>query len=370
MQRVSSNYPDATGMDEGEAGTGSDTGGFYFNVSNAKDLEKVFGSISQDATAATIDLGSASTVVDVVAKSFVLPEGTDASEVELYTSEYLGQDPNNNSQPLFKGQSQWENITNAQGITLTPDPATGSVSVSGFEFTENACGVSETGTPHGKELIIVIPIKMGPDAVGGLGVRTNEKGSGLHYTKDGQEYVIEFEESPAIDLPFNIHIRKEGLNVGESAKFTIQRKPRSGASDSWTDYTTVFVTRKSTDAISGDTAPVVKIVGLHPDYVYRIVEEGWSWSYSIDRVHGILYNPQDGSETTIDMSNGSPDNHYEDNTVLSDAININPFIFVNSKKAVEATVHHAESKVTNDFKKASGSTATNGESIWSKEQPE
>ena len=174
--------------------------------------------------------------------------------------------------------------------------------------------------------------------------------------------------------------------MGESAKFKIQRMWDGKATipsdvtitpNEWQDYTSVFVTRRSSDSETGEKAPLVKIVGLHPGFTYRIIEEDWSWSYSLSKVHGSKYviNPDTQVETTsdIEMSNGSSDNNWEGNTVLSTSINLNPFIFVNAKKAVEVengvtSVRHAESIVRNEFSKAT-SAAQAGASEYSKEQP-
>jgi len=369
MQRVSSNYPDATGMGTNDGGQGSDTGGYYFAATNAEELKNAFDTISGDAASSDIDLGTSSTVVDVVSKSFNLPTGTDASSVQIWTADCIGRGSDN--QYAFEAQYddddvlQWDNITHAPGIELvqgtTAEP--NKVTVKGYDFEANMCARNPDGSYRGKVLILEIPIIMNEDAVGGHGVGTNAPGSGIQYKKaDGSTGLIEF-TTPDISLPINLHIRKEGLQLGESARFTIQRKlvgdgedlpddEEIPAENEWQNYTTVFVTRRSTDAESGENAPIVKIVGLHPDFIYRIKEEDWSWSYSISSVYGYNIDPETETTSQVTMQNGTAAD-FSDNTVTSDKINMNPFIFVNAKKDVESsviTVRHAESLVRNEFK--------------------
>ena len=379
MQRLSSNYPNASNMNNNGGGDGgSDTGGYYFLASDKQQLINAFGSISSDAASSNIDLGTSSTVIDVVSKSFALPTGTDHSSVQVYTSECNGR--GTDGKYTFKPQAQCENITNS--ITLVPGTAAepNKVSVSGFDFEANLCARNTDGSYRGKELILEIPIVMDPNAVGGHGVGTNGPGSGIQYVdKDGNPGQIDF-DTPDISLPINLHIRKEGLKLGESAKFTIQRKwkgdpdeiPEDIEADTWQDYTSVFVTRRSHNTESGENAPIVKIVGLHPDFIYRIKEEGWSWSYGVSRVYGSKYDPDTEATTTVTMQNGTAAD-CSDNTVTSDQINLNPFIFVNVKKDVESTVisvRHAESIVRNEFKEFDEEgNAKTGVTTNSKTQP-
>ena len=386
MNRLSSNYPNATGIGEGGGGAdGSDLNGFYFLASNKEQLIHAFGEISNDVVSPDITVNSSSTVVDVMSKSFTLPTGTDPSTVQVWETKAQSYNTTTNQYVFSTDKDHWQNITNAQGLILDVDDATNKVKVSGWAFDKNACARKSDGSVVGKQLILEIPIEMGPNAVGGPGVGTNGAGSGISYVdENGVTQTLHF-ETPNIGLPINIHIRKEGLQLGESAKFTIQRM-WDGESDipddvvitpdTWEDYTSVFVTRRSTNTESGDNAPIVKIVGLHPGFIYRIKEEGWSWSYGVSRVHGSKYtiNPETHVETTEDitMNNGTQAD-WSDNTVLSTSINLNPFIFVNAKKDVESSVvsvRHAESIVTNDFKDFGDTGTKTGVTVNSKTQPE
>lgn len=387
MNRLSSNYPNATGIDTGEEGTdGSDLKGFSFLASSKDDLLKAFASISNDIVTPDVTVNSSSTVVDVMSKSFTLPTNANPSTVQVWETTPTGYDKTTKQYLFSIKKSDWTNITEALGDNLDIDDKTNTISVTGWEFGKNACCQKKDGSVIGKQLILEIPIEMGPNAVGGPGVGTNGAGSGISYQDENGNKKNLYFDTPNIGLPISLHIRKEGLKLGESAKFKIQRMWDGKATipsdvtitpNEWQDYTSVFVTRRSSDSETGEKAPLVKIVGLHPGFTYRIIEEDWSWSYGLSKVHGSKYviNPDTQVETTsdIEMSNGSSDNNWEGNTVLSTSINLNPFIFVNAKKAVEVengvtSVRHAESIVRNEFSKAT-SAAQAGASEYSKEQP-
>ena len=387
MNRLSSNYPNATGIGANQEGTdGNPLGGYSFMASSKEDLIKAFASISNDVVTPDVTVNSSSTVVDVMSKSFTLPTNANPSTVQVWETTPTGYDKTTKQYLFSIKKSDWTNITEALGDNLDIDDKTNTISVTGWEFGKNACCQKKDGSVIGKQLILEIPIEMGPNAVGGPGVGTNGAGSGISYQDENGNKKNLYFDTPNIGLPINLHIRKEGLKVGESAKFKIQRMWDGKATipsdvtitpNEWQDYTSVFVTRRSSDSETGEKAPLVKIVGLHPGFTYRIIEEDWSWSYSLSKVHGSKYviNPDTQVETTsdIEMSNGSSDNNWEGNTVLSTSINLNPFIFVNAKKAVEVengvtSVRHAESIVRNEFSKAT-SAAQAGASEYSKEQP-
>ena len=180
------------------------------------------------------------------------------------------------------------------------------------------------GWHQGYKLIVKIPIKMDNGAVGGPSLNTNAPGSG--FIVNGQMWA-EF-NPPQVSLPVNIHIRKEGLEVGESAKFRIDRSSDGGST--WTPVTSVFVTRTENDAKEGENAPITKIVGMPAtdnstpakEYIYKIVEEPWTWSYN-------------SGHTTTDRT---------------DLLEVNPFIFTNTKKQnIDNKVKNGESKTFNEF---------------------
>ena len=370
MQRVSSNYPEASNIN---SSGGNNNGGYYFKVADAAGLQNAFETIGNDSASASIDLGSSATAVDVVSQSFDIPyvvddEGNISTDVKVWIAPLSNITKDSQNKDVYTFPTT--NLQPANGVTLEVNPQDGTVSVTGFDYTQNACAMVN-GRPIGNQLIIEIPIKMDENAVGGHGVATNGPGSGIRYKEkqaDGSyiDKLITF-DSPDINLPTNLEIKKDGLKEGESARFRIQRRPVNNSAATWEDYSTVFVTKKKTNTGFSKDA-TVKIIGLHPDYVYRIIEEeGWSWSYGGTTVTGLKYDPDTGEQTTVtNMTNGTAAQNWNDNTVTSDKVNLNPITFTNKKKDVQ--VRYAESIVINEFKNAT-EAAQAGHTENSKEQP-
>lgn len=364
MNYMSSNYPEAQSFDN--HGTGSDKG-FYYDVSDPNyDLKKVFTDIAHQSGGSSTSLSAASSNVDVVSNSFILPEGTNTTNIDkvvkifiakldeidedgeyVFLKEYLvGHVPEDYT--YYELDENGERVSDTpkkvdDGITVTLS-GTNEIRVKGFDYSSNFCGpVYKLNQPtvvdhyQGYKIIIMIPIKMNPDAVGGPDIKTNGAGSGI-YVSDGATSAFVGYESPKVSLPVNIHITKSGLKEGESAKFMIERAilPASGpvvySNLSWNYVSTVFVTKSK----GMTTDPVVYVRGLpanqdveiegqtvHRSFVYRISEEGWSWSYDAKTL------PQYTDTENID----------------------NPFKFSNVPiDNIDYKVRHAESKATNVFK--------------------
>ncbi len=134
---------------------------------------------------------------------------------------------------------------------------------------------------RGFKIIIDIPIALQDNAVGGPSVNTNEAGSGLLDPKTGTLFVAY--PRPKLTIPVNLWIQKEGLQKGESASFVILRKLAEATTEepnpTYKPLTNVLVSGETKD--DGTSKPVmVKLLNLDPAYYYKVVEEGWSWSYT------------------------------------------------------------------------------------------
>ena len=381
MNYASSNAPSASSM----SSPGDDfdkTKGFYKDAtSDTVDLTAVFTEIANQSGGSSTALSAASANVDVVSNSFILPEGTNTDNVASVVKLFFAKlDHMENGEYVFEEEflkghtpaSYTYRVLNDNG-TPTGDPikvdanvnvtlsGTREIKVKGFDYRSCFCGpiykdnydpsqhtAAENADPanikgyQGYKLIIMIPIKMNPDAVGGPNVATNASGSGIFITDGDQNALVPY-ISPTVSLPVNIHITKTGLSDGESAKFKIERAilPEDDVNVStltgWHYVSTVFVTKRK--GSTGD--PIVKVIGLpanidvtegegesattkKENVVYRITEEPWSWSY----------DPQTAPQYTNTMSI------------------VNPFTFGNKKKDnIDVLIRHAESKATNIFKR-------------------
>ena len=370
MQGLSSNYPQATAYDNLGARC-DDTETYGENAKEAvyyhlvgEDLSAVFQAIAkQSGGSSNTSLSAATSTVDVVSSSFMLPEGADASSIKVFTAKCTYADPDNgtytfNTETLVDHSNDTYNTYDSNGnVTGTYDvdaqisvdlgtDADGNpkIEVVGFDYSNNWCGpvTDEDGnvTYQGHKVIIMIPIQMNPDAVGGPNVGTNTEGSGIFVNGTDDDPLIPF-ISPHVSLPVNIYIKKSGLRHGESAKFKIERAqipiPMPDNLDpeslTYSYVSTIFVTQPDTATDGADVT--VKVKGLPANisttvgYIYRITEEEWAWSYLRDT------EPQYTVTSKVD----------------------NPFEFSNTKKdQIDIKVRHAESKANNVFKATGAST--------------
>ena len=217
MNRVSSNYLDATTMRDGTK-TSSD---YYKTVSSAADLNNIFTDISQTIGGTTVTLGSTSVLRDVISDSFKLPEGADKSSIKAYSVDCLGK--NSDGSYSWQDKSAWTAIS-PENIELTDNNKT--INVTGFDYAANwvdQYGVNHSQS-HGKKLVVQIPIVPETTAYGDCD--TNGPASGIYATGvDGEEPVKTF-PSPKVYIPYFtvVHVastvndqgHNEGKRTGET----------------------------------------------------------------------------------------------------------------------------------------------------------
>lgn len=378
MELISSNYKSVTtylgngsawniggngainidGLTPGEENT---DGKDYFQlVDENTDLSAIFKTFSEMSGGTPVKLNSASSTVDIVSSSFKVPTGTNSRGIKLFTARCTNAqtDPFTFEREYIKGESPNYSY-NEDGTlsTVKVDANLGVnlngnvIEVTGFEYSNNWCGTVKNSSgavigSRGYKVIILIPVNMNPDAVGGPNVETNAPGSGIYENYDptdpNNKPLVEF-DPPTVSLPVNVYIEKVGLEGRESAKFRIDVAylPASGDpedvdEEDWEYVSTVFVTNSPNSEHRGQN-PMVRVKGMpatrmlngvQKPLIYRITEEGWSWSYTPD-------------ETTYE---------HVQYTVTSKVDN--PFTFENDKRTsenIDVKVRHAESKSTNIF---------------------
>lgn len=375
LGKTSSNYLGATNMGDWNGNWNSDTAmwnngngtrntsttNFSFSSTSQDGLKEVFETIAASSGGSDTDLGGSTVaVMDIVSANFMLPNGADPDQIKVYTAPCTGgaEKALTFGTPILakSNTARYHKMTRNEDGTIswsTEDydidndiavsiEGNNMIQVTGFDYTSNFCGFDENGNPRGWKVLIEIPVKMDPEAVGGANSDSNEPGSGIYADLDGDgslDPIITY-DPPKVDLPTNIYIEKEGLKKGESAKFRIERVSKNASeevksnpnSSEWEPVTTVFLTNTEGDG----SKPMVKVRGLDPNYIYQIVEEPWSWAYTSEAI----------------------------TVTRTDLLITNPFKFKNTPKTdIDIKIRHAESKVTNDFF-GTGSS----ESIHSKEQ--
>lgn len=398
LDLLSSNYPNANITNENSAwnvsgntvtvenisaGAASDkdpAGNYFQLVDENTNLSSIFAEISkQSGGSANESLSAATSTLDIVSSSFMLPANADKTSIKVFTAKCTSADVDNDvytfaTEVQVPNSDDTYNIYNSQGVVVQTkyvdndiDVALGKdsngndkIEVTGFDYSNNWCGpvtLNGTTTYQGHKLIIMIPVKMNPDAVGGPNVETNAPGSGIYVNPDDPEPLITF-DSPTVSLPVNIYLEKRGLDPGESAKFRIERAIIPDEENwnpanltDWSYVSTVFVTNGPSTKTSKNGYPLIQVRGLpatitvdenedgQPDVgtdgkiiqlpvVYRITEENWAWSYDISGSEDFP-NPQYTVTSKVD----------------------NPFSFNNGKKEnIDVIIRHAESKATNVFK--------------------
>lgn len=217
MNRVSSNYLDATTMRDGTK-TSSD---YYKTVSSAADLNNIFTDISQTIGGTTVTLGRTSVLRDVISDSFKLPAGADKSSIKAYSVDCLGK--NSDGSYSWQDKSAWTAIS-PENIELTDNNKT--INVTGFDYAANwvdQYGVNHSQS-HGKKLVVQIPIVPETTAYGDCD--TNGPASGIYATGvDGEEPVQTF-PSPKVYIPYFtvVHVAStvndQGHNEGKSTDET------------------------------------------------------------------------------------------------------------------------------------------------------
>ena len=361
------------------SGTGDPEGPYYVDATKMEEgLEAVFESIAAANTGA---LSSNMVAVDIVSDNFYLPfTSDDLEKVTMYTAECIGKktftvngveeeylafaEPIKvserralshlwvirNDVPAGGGTPvpTWHDLADEEGpldidneiqFRVSDDDKT--IIVSGFDYTDLWCGEDlfhentrqmASTDPNaayalpgyrGFKIIFEFPIKINPEALGGVSVPTNDNASGL-YKADSQDNPLSLEApypKPNLPVPVKLIIKKSGLKPGESANFTVQRKLIGDTSAEYQDVMTFVLT-------GGASIPEIRIPNLDPAYYYKVKEGNWSWAYE-----GV-----------------SPEYSTENPSVK------NPIVFENNP--IPKTPNHAEAKATNKMQTWSASTTS------------
>lgn len=320
----------------------------YMQVSDGSDLSSIFDKIAQESSEVeTIQLDANTTsVIDVVASDFKLPDGVDAaaiaSKIKVYTAEVK-----KNTTPTHRDddpdpEREWyefdvDHREALEGAQVTVNPETSEIKVKGFDFSKgdttlqakdgNWVGprfLDGATTPvgyWGKELIIEIPIELKPGYGGGYDDVTNTIQSGLY---KGDELIGMF-PVPFVDLP-SIAIAKTGMNKGESAIFEV-----TGPGNF-----------KCTLVLTGTTPTeeVFTFLKNVPEGSYTVKEvTAWSWAYD-----GSSTEDNDNDNAVVSVTK---ELKKANATMVVDDIKCVKFSFSNSSKG--SVPDHAEAIVTNNF---------------------
>mgnify|MGYP000481945005 CR=1 FL=1 len=184
------------------------TPSFYLSAGDSASLNNIFQQISSNIQTggSGTTLGSETVVKDIISPYFTLPAGATATAIRLATYACEGKDGDTYT---------WSSTSSgADGARATVNGDT--VSVTGFNFSENWCG-TETDTHgnttvRGKKLVISFDVKPKDGFLGGNGVPTNTS-AGIYENANATTPVKEF-PIPTVNVPIQpVTVTAQDKNV-------------------------------------------------------------------------------------------------------------------------------------------------------------
>ena len=248
MNGVSSNYPNASGTKDRWGNYNDITlgvpadGNYYFKADNAGALDQVFQTISESTTT-TSPLDASAVVVDNVPSNFALTEGS----VKVYTANCIAKDGK-----TFKWGKETES-------TIRPTIDNRSISVTGFNFSKNWCGLDENNQACGQKLIIEFTISRTNYG----GTQPTNAGAYIKAKADDEKEIIKLADPQVpvtIELNKTLEVNEEKYYDGEG--FAILTKIAAQANTLVDGINNAYVDMKLTvkvDDTTGDTTYTYKI---------------------------------------------------------------------------------------------------------------
>lgn len=200
MNYVSTNYPNATGMNNtGDRGPGN----YYLTADNPDDLAAIFKSISDTIEAPDIEAGEETVIIDQLSPQLQLPEVFTASDVTISVYDYIHE----GTESDYSSGSWRKDTSPPTGINAIIRE-NGRIDVTGFDYQEHyVANDSTTGAPRGKKLVIEFTAQIKEDFIGGNQVLTNATNSGFYLP--GEDQPTESFELPTINVPLRFNVVKE-----------------------------------------------------------------------------------------------------------------------------------------------------------------
>lgn len=235
MNYVSSNFPNATGLNQ--SGTGGDVSkGFYKKADDAAELKNAFESISSsiESGSTTVTLNQNSVLRDVISDDFSLPANADKNSIVVKTADYAGKNSD--------GTLKWTDESTFGDAQVSISGKT--INVSNFNYNQ-LFAATVGGKNQGKKLIVEIPVTINRN-FGANNVLSNAS-AGIYPLADSRDPYI------TVESPEGSHPTEYGVKGTEQWK-------RSGASvtlESLIDYVTVDGFEYKPDGIKNKDVDIV-----------------------------------------------------------------------------------------------------------------
>lgn len=187
MNYTSSNYPFAQSMTY--PGSKFDDK-YYMTASDADELNKIFMNIVEDSTesSTTVTLDAESVLRDILNDGFVLPAGYNAQDnITVATKP---------GQMNEAGNISWGEIQeNPSGITARADEKTGTIEVTGFDYSKRYIAEEHPGDVL---LVTIRGVEATDAAITNAEISTNNAASGIYENTDVEEPFVRFPEPKTI----------------------------------------------------------------------------------------------------------------------------------------------------------------------------
>ena len=169
---------------------------YYLSAADAESLKNIFKQISDqiETGGSSTTLSSEAVVKDIISQQFCLPAGTTAEQIRLQTYACTGK---------TGGTYQWSTTNDGNMGATASILSDGQVSVTGFDFADNWCGVETqtdgTEVPRGHKLVISFEVVPKDGFLGGNDVFTNANAA-IYANSTSQLPVATFER-PKVNVP-------------------------------------------------------------------------------------------------------------------------------------------------------------------------
>lgn len=187
MNYTSSNYPSARSTNN--HGNKVDDK-YYMTAGDADELNQIFTYIVEDSTesSTTVTLDAESVLRDILNDGFVLPAGYNAQD-NITVATKPGQMDE-------AGNISWGEIQeNPSGITATADEETGTIEVTGFDYSKRYIAEEHPGDVL---LVTIRGVEATDAAITNAEISTNDAASGIYENADDEEPFVRFPEPKTI----------------------------------------------------------------------------------------------------------------------------------------------------------------------------
>lgn len=182
---------------------------YYLSASDSGTLSNIFQQIANniESGGSSATLGENTVIKDSVSEYFQIPAGTKPNNITVTTVPCTD---------IINGVPAWGDA-DPFNATVTVDPETGAVTVTGFDFAANYVGMDSINGVEklhdpAKKLVISFDVVPKKGFLGGNGVETNAE-AGVYENGNSTTPVMTFEK-PKVDVPIaNVTVDPEAKNV-------------------------------------------------------------------------------------------------------------------------------------------------------------